>query len=96
MVTHESFWVQSNRAAKEEVFRLEIQQRDGIRYVEFPLTRWHNSKRGSGARKKRGREVAHRGEERRALLGTPSIHLCQTLLYGSLYIGGGMRHITSN
>jgi hypothetical protein len=31
-------------------------------------------------RLKRGREVAHRGEERRALLGTPSIHLCQTLL----------------
>jgi hypothetical protein len=33
-----------------------------------------------------GREVAHRGEERRALLGTPSILLCQMLLYGGRVI----------
>jgi hypothetical protein len=40
------------------------------------------------SQRERGREVAHRGEERRALLGTPSIHLCQTLLYEGVYIGG--------
>jgi hypothetical protein len=40
-------------------------------------------------RLKRGREVAHRGEERRALLGTPSIHLCQTLLWGVYRQMGG-------
>jgi hypothetical protein len=38
--------------------------------------------------RERAREVAHRGEKRRALLGTPSNHLCQTLLYGGVYIGG--------
>jgi hypothetical protein len=32
------------------------------------------------SQKEERREVAHRGEERRALLGTSSIHLCQTLL----------------
>jgi hypothetical protein len=77
---HDSFRIQSSRVAEEEVFGPEIWQHNGFRYVEYPLTRWNNSKHGSRARKKRGREVAHRGEERRALLGTPSIHLYQTLL----------------
>jgi hypothetical protein len=80
MAHHDSFRIQSSWAAEEEVFGLEVWQPDGIRYVEYPLTRWHDSKHGSWAREKRGREVAHRGDERRALLGTPSIHLCQTLL----------------
>jgi hypothetical protein len=71
---HDSFQIQSNRAAEEEVFGPEIWQPNSIRYEEYPLTRWHDSKRGSWAREKRGREVAHMGEERRALLGTPSIH----------------------
>jgi hypothetical protein len=47
--------LQLSRAAEEEVFGLEIRQRNDVRYVEFPLTRCHNSKCGSGARKKRGR-----------------------------------------
>jgi hypothetical protein len=46
---------------EEEVFGLEIRQRDGVRYVEYPLTCRHISKYGSGARKKKGREVVHRG-----------------------------------
>jgi hypothetical protein len=29
---------------EEEGFELEILQRDGVRHVEFPSTRWHNSK----------------------------------------------------
>jgi hypothetical protein len=85
MAHNDSFWIQSSRVAKEDVFGLEVRYPDGVRYVEYPLTQWHDSKRRSCAREKRGREVVHRGEERRALLGTPSIHLCQILLYG----GGG-------
>jgi hypothetical protein len=87
-VHHDSFRIQSSRAAEEEVFRLEIRQPDGVRYVEYPLTRWHRSKYGSRTSKKIGREVAHRGNEGRALQGTPSIHFCQTLLLGGCYIGG--------
>jgi hypothetical protein len=37
---------------------------------------------GGSAREKREREVVHTGEERRSLLVTHSIHLCQTFLYG--------------
>jgi hypothetical protein len=46
------------------------------------LQTWELSQRESR------REVAHRGEERGALLGTPSIHLGQTLLYRGVYIVG--------
>jgi hypothetical protein len=37
-VHHDSFQIQSSRAAEEEVFGLEIRQPDSVRYVEFPLT----------------------------------------------------------
>jgi hypothetical protein len=55
--------LRSSRAAKKDGFGLEIWQHDGVRYVEFPLTCWHNSKRGNQARKKRGRERDERAKE---------------------------------
>jgi hypothetical protein len=43
----------SSEAVEEEGIRPKIQQRNGIRHVEFPLTRGRNSKQGSQAREKR-------------------------------------------
>jgi hypothetical protein len=48
-----SFGLQSSEAAEEDELKLEIQQHDGVSWVEFPLARGHNSKRGSQAREER-------------------------------------------
>jgi hypothetical protein len=45
--------LRSSKEAEEEGLGPEIQQRDDVRLVEFPLTRGHNSKRGSQAREER-------------------------------------------
>jgi hypothetical protein len=76
--THnDSFQIQSISAAEEEVFGLENP-------TALRRSVWGESSNSLQTRamsqRERGREVAHWGEERRALLGTPSIHLCQTLL----------------
>jgi hypothetical protein len=43
-------------STEEDEIELEIQQRDSVRWVEFPLTSGHDSKRGSQAREERIRE----------------------------------------
>jgi hypothetical protein len=45
--------LRSSKAVEEEGLGQEIQQCDGVRLVEFPLTREHDSKRGSQAREER-------------------------------------------
>jgi hypothetical protein len=58
---HDSFRIQTSRAAEEKVFGLEVQQPDGVRYVEYPLTHWQNMGAEPGRREV---ERWHIGERR--------------------------------
>jgi hypothetical protein len=67
--------LRSNDATEEEGLIREIQQHNGVRLVEFPLTRGHDSKRGSQVREERMERCDESAKGAK----------------GVLYIGGGAR-----